>query len=244
MRRLMPLFVAGGAMIASMPAAAQLAPVAPAPQPVAGTVLDVSAEGAVTRVPDIAIVRAGVVSQAATAAAAAEDNAGRMAAVVAALRRAGIAARDIQTAQLSLEPRYQYGENQPPVITGYQASNSVQIRFRDIARAGTVVDTLVREGANQIDGPTLTLDAPETALDEARTDAIRVARARAELYARAAGLRVVRILAIAESGSGLPPMPMPAMRMMARSEAASADTPIVPGEQRLTVTVQVRFELQ
>jgi len=243
MPRSLPLFAVGAAMLATAPATAQLAPVAPVQQPVTGTILDVSAEGAVTRVPDIAIVRAGVVSQAPTAAAAAEDNARRMTAVVAALRRAGIATRDIQTAQLSLEPRYQYGENQPPVITGYQASNSVQIRFRDVARAGTVVDTLVREGANQVDGPTLTLDAPEGALDEARTDAIRVARARAELYARAAGLRVGRILAISEGGGALPPMPMPAVRMMARSEAA-ADTPIVPGEQRLTVSVQVRFELQ
>ncbi|KQN39484.1 hypothetical protein ASG37_07965 [Sphingomonas sp. Leaf407] len=232
------------AAIAATPATAQQAtPPAPmAAWPADATLLDVTAEGKATRKPDIATIRAGVVSQAPTAAAALADNAQRMTRVVAALRRAGVADRDLQTAQIQLQPQYRYAENQPPAITGYQASNSVAIRFRDVAKSGTILDALVAQGANQIDGPTLSVEAADAALDEARTDAIRRARGRAELYARAAGLRVDRILTIAEGGASFPQPPMPMMARMSvqRDEA----TPIVAGEQELTASVSVRFVLR
>lgn len=211
--------------------------------PAEGAVLDVVAEGKATRVPDVATIRAGVVTQAATAAAALSDNAARMSRVVSALRKAGVAPRDIQTATVQLQPQYRYADNQPPAITGYQATNSVSVRFRDVARSGAILDALVAQGANQIDGPNLSVEAADTALDEARVDAIRQARARADLYAKAAGLRVDRVLTIAESGNALPPpMPMPMVRAM-RAEAADS-TPIAAGEQDLTVTVSVRFLLR
>src|SRR3546814_5433794 len=148
--------------------------------------------------------------------------------VLAALKGAGVAARDIATANVQLSPQYRYGENQPPVITGYQATNSVSIRFRDIAKSGTILDALVKQGANQIDGPNLSLDNPDAAPDEARADAVKRARARAELYANAAGLHVARIVTNSESGSnpGYPP-PRPVM-YAARAEAA-ADTAIEIG---------------
>lgn len=208
-----------------------------------GTTLDINAEGRTTRVPDLAVIRSGVVSQAATAAAALSDNSARMSRVLAALRRAGIAERDIQTSNVGLSPQYRYAENKPPVITGYQANNSLQVRFRDVAKAGPILDALVAEGANQIDGPNLMLDKPTEALDEARADAIKRARDRAELYARAAGLRVVKIVSITEQGenAGYAPPPMPIM-MAARE--AKADTAIVAGERDVTVNVQVRFLLK
>lgn len=227
---------------AALPVSAQVVPVPVATTPVAGAVLDVSAEGYVERTPDMATVRAGVVTQADTAAAAMAENARRMAAVTAALRQAGLAARDIQTAQIDLEPRYRYGENQPPVIMGYQARNGVEVRFRDVARAGAVLDALVAAGVNQIDGPALTLDRPEPALDEARAAAVRIARARAELYAGAAGLRVKRILSISETDRPSPPMPV--AMMSARAGTAQDATAIQPGTQRIAMTVQVRFELE
>lgn len=212
--------------------------------PASGTVLDVVAEGRTTRTPDLATIRAGVVTTAPTAAAAMRDNADRMARVLAGLRRAGVAARDVQTAQVSLQPQYRYAENQPPVVTGYQASNNVAVRFREIARAGAILDGLVVDGVNQIDGPTLTLDKPDAALDEARGDAIRRARARAELYARAAGLRVERIVAIAEGGAqggGPPPVFAADARAMRRGEAR---TEVAAGEAEVTATVTVRFLLR
>jgi uncharacterized protein YggE len=209
--------------------------------PAAGTVLDVSAEGRTTRVPDVATIRAGVVSQAATAAAALSDNAQRMNRVLAALKKAGVAPRDIATASVGLSPQYRYAENQPPVITGYQATNSVSVRFRDVAKSGVILDALVGEGANQIDGPNLSIDQPDAALDEARADAVKRARARAELYARAAGMRVTRIVSITENGenAGSPNPPM----LMARASMAKDSTQIVAGEKDVTVSISVRFLL-
>jgi uncharacterized protein YggE len=233
-----------GAGLGAGAAAAQAVPTTVEPLvPAQGTVLDVTAQGRTTRVPDLATIRAGVVSQAPTAAAALADNAQRMARVIAALRKSGVAARDIATATVGLSPQYRYADGQPPALTGYQATNSVSIRFRDVARAGGVLDTLVAQGANQIDGPTLSIDRPEAALDEARTDAVKQARARADLYAAAAGMRVVRIVSIAEAGqdAGSPgPQPM----FVARAMAADARTEIAPGEKDVTATLSVRFLLQ
>lgn len=206
-----------------------------------GTRLDVMATGEVTRVPDIARISAGVVTQAPTAQAALSANSAQMNRVIAALRRAGVAERDIQTSAVNLSPNYRYAENQPPVLTGYGASNQVTIRFRDIRTSGTILDTLVREGANQINGPSLEIDKPAPALDEARVLAVRNARARADVYARAAGMRVVRILSISESGGDY--RPPPPMAMM-RGESADASTKIVPGEQAVAVSVSVSFELR
>jgi uncharacterized protein YggE len=116
------------------------------------------------------------------------------------------------------------------------------VRFREIANAGKILDALVAEGANQINGPNLTIDHPEAALDEARAKAVTNGRARAELYARAMGMRIVRIVSVAESGGYAAPPPMPVM--MARAEAAQADTKIDAGEQKLQVNLAMTFELQ
>ncbi|KQM87179.1 hypothetical protein ASE67_05430 [Sphingomonas sp. Leaf23] len=239
LRSALILAAIGGAL----PAAAQQVATTTAPILTDATLLDVVADGKATRVPDIATIRAGVVSQSPTAAAALSDNAQRMARVVAALRKAGVAERDIQTAQIQLQPQYRYADNQPPVITGYQASNSVSVRFRDVAKSGSILDALVAQGANQIDGPNLSVDAADAALDEARTDAIRRARARAELYAKAAGMRVDRIVSIVENGGDQPPMPMPMMASLRTAKMADS-TPLAAGEQDLRATVSVRFLLR
>ncbi len=213
----------------------------PATVPIAGTRLEVSAEGEVTRAPDIATLTAGVVTQASSAASAMAENARRMAAAVAALKRAGVADKDIRTASISLQPQYRYAEGQAPTITGYQASNQLSVVFRDIARAGPILDVLVGQGVNQISGPDFTLEHPDAALDEARAQAMQKARARAEVYARASGLGIKRIVAIGETGGYVPPQP-PRPYMMARADKAS--TELQPGEQKIGVTLQVTFELQ
>jgi uncharacterized protein YggE len=230
--------------VAAIPAAAAQAQSASTiTQTIAGTRLDVSATGEVTRVPDVAIISAGVVTRQSTATAAIQEAADRMSRVLAALKRAGVEDRDIQTSSVSLNPEYRYENNQPPQLVGYSASNQLTIRFRDIRNSGKILDALVSQGANQINGPNLTIDKPEAALDEARAKAVAAARARADLYARSLGLRVVRVVSVSESGGYAPPPPMPPMVMMAeRSQAA--DTKIVPGEQKLQVTLGVTFELQ
>lgn len=209
--------------------------------PIAGTRLDVSADGSVTRAPDIATVTAGVVTQASNAASAMADNARKMAATVAALKRAGVADKDIRTSSLSLQPQYRYTDGQPPAITGYQASNQLTVTFRDIARAGPVLDALVAAGVNQIGGPDFALEHPDAALDEARMQAVQKARAKAEVYAKAAGLSIKRIVAIGESGGYSPAPPRPVVMAMARAKEA---TDLQPGEEKIGVTVNVTFELQ
>jgi uncharacterized protein YggE len=210
-------------------------------QTIAGTRLDITASGEVTRVPDVAVISAGVVSRSSTASGALQDAANRMSRVLAALKGAGVADRDIQTSNVSLNPEYRYENNQPPQLVGYTASNNVSVRFRDIRSSGKIIDALVAQGANQINGPTLTIDKPEAALDEARTKAIAAGRARAELYARSLGLRIVRVVSVNESGGYPVPPPMP---MVMQARAKEADTSIEPGEQKLQVNVTMTFELQ
>jgi uncharacterized protein YggE len=216
----------------------------PVPVPTAsfdGTLLSVASQAEARRAPDIATVSAGVVTQAADANSALRQNADQMAKVVAAIRAAGVADRDVQTSGVNLNPQYRYVENQPPAITGYQANNTVNVIVRDIAKLGRILDALVATGANQINGPTFDIDQKEPVLDEARRAALDKARKRADMYAQALGLHVRRIVSIDESG-GAPiprPIPMYSMAKAARDEA----TPISPGENVLSVSLNVVFEL-
>ncbi len=227
-----------GAAALPAPAAAQQSTIN---QTIAGTRLDINVTGEVTRVPDLAIVSAGVVARSATATGALQDAADRMQRVIAALKRAGIEDRDIQTSNVSLNPEYRYPDKQAPELTGYTASNTVTVRFRELRNSGRILDALVAQGANQISGPNLAVDKPDAALDEARAKAVATGRARADLYARALGLRVVRIVSINESGGYYAPPPAPPMAVM---ERASAYTKIEPGEQKLQVSLAMTFELQ
>lgn len=239
------LILAAALAASAFPLAPAWAQQQPAPVPVllAGTRLDVVATGEVSRVPDVARISAGVVTVAPTATAALAQNAARMATVRAALKRAGIADRDIQTSSINLYPDYrQDPQGNNPQIVGYRASNEVSVRFRDIANTGRILDALVAQGANQINGPMLTIDKPEAALDEARTQALANARARAELYARALGKRVGKILSISEAGASYAP-PVIMMRQAARGEAADS-TSVDPGEQSVAVSLSVSFELE
>ena len=239
MRLIVSALLAGAMFVPAATATAQVTTTLATP--ISGTRLDISAMGEATRVPDIAIISAGVTTQAATATDALGQNATRMERVRAALKRAGVADRDIQTASISLQPQYKYVENQAPILTGYQASNQLSVKFRDIRASGKILDALVGEGANQINGPNLTIDHPEAALDEARGKAIATGRARADLYARALGMRVIRVISVSESGGYSSPPPQP---IMARAQMADAKTSIDPGEQQLQISVAMAFELQ
>lgn len=216
-----------------------LAQVATINQSISGTRLDIEAAADVTRVPDIAIISAGVVSRSASASGALEDSANRMERVLAALKRAGIKESDIQTGNVSLNPEYRYPQNEPPQLVGYTASNTVNVRFRNIASSGKILDALVAEGANQINGPTFSIERPEEALDEARAKAVAIGRARADLYAHALGMRVVKLVALSESGGGVPaPVPPTPMAF------AKAETRIEPGDLKLGLSLHLIFELQ
>jgi uncharacterized protein YggE len=210
------------------------------------TLLTITAEGKSTRTPDMAVFTAGVVSEGKTASEALAANAAAMTKVIGTLKKAGIADKDIQTSQINLNPVYGQpviGPNgqvvQEPRIVGYQASNSVTIRSRDIKGFGKVLDALVASGSNQINGPAFQMSDPRAAMDEARGDAMKQARARADLYAKAAGLRVVRIVSISEGGGYSPPQPVYAMAKM----ADASSSPIAAGEVEAQVSLTVQFEL-
>ena len=205
-----------------------------------GTLLSVSAQAQASRVPDVATISTGVVTQAVDGNTAMRQNAEQMAKVMAAIKAAGIADKDIQTSGINLSPQYRYVENEAPKITGFQASNTVNVKVRDIAKLGKVLDALAANGSNQINGPTFEIDQPEPVYDEARLAALAKAKARAETYAKALGLRVRRIVSISEGGGGgFQPMPM--MRMSAKS--ADMETQVAPGETTLSVNLDVVFEL-
>lgn len=235
------------ALTLALPAAAE-AQTAQSALAATSTLLSLSAQGKSARTPDLAIFSAGVVTQGATASEALAANAAAMNRVIATLKKTGLADKDIQTSQISLNPVYsqpEYGPNgmprQEPRITGYQAVNNVSIRSRNVSGFGKILDALVAAGANQVNGPSFQMAEPAAAMDEARLDAMKAARARADLYARAAGLRVVRIVSISESGGFAPPQPVYARAM--KVEAAAAPTPIQLGEVEAEVNLSVQFEL-
>lgn len=203
------------------------------------TTLSLHASAEVSAAPDTATVTAGVVTQAGDAAAALAANSQRMTAVLAAVRKAGVKSADIQTSSLSLQPKYVYQQNESPRLTGFEASNQVQVTLHDVSRIGAVIDALVAAGGNRIDGPNFSVSNAEQLLDGARTAAVRKARARAELYAEAAGLRVERIRSIAEDSGRAPVVPM--LRAMAADSAAP--TPVEAGAVNLSVNVAMQFDL-
>ncbi|MES1200283.1 MAG: SIMPL domain-containing protein [Pseudomonadota bacterium] len=223
-------------------ALAQQAP-PPMAQPIQGTLLSISADGKTQAQPDLAVISLGVQTHGDTAVDAVADNARRMTALMQAVRRAGVADRDVQTSNLSVSPQYQYQDNQPPRLTGYQADNQVTVRVRDVSKLGRVMDAAVGAGGNTVNGVNFTFQDVDAQLDTARQDAIRQAQHRADLYAHALNLHVARVISVSEGGGYSPPSPMPVFAM-ARAEAAPVPTPTAPGEVQSTASVTVVYELR
>ncbi|MFM7028608.1 MAG: SIMPL domain-containing protein [Chakrabartia sp.] len=242
MRKWPVIFLSAVALAA--PALAQNGAMPPAAGPAApaGTRLDLQARGVVRVVPDMAIVSAGVVTQAGDANAALRANAARMEKVLAALRAAGLADKDLRTQAVSLSPQYRYAANEPPVITGYQASNIVSIQFRDIAKSGAILDILAQQGANDINGPNFVVENRRPAEDKARRAALRLVQDRAALYAQALGVSVRQIVSLSEIGEASAP-PVPMLMARAAGDMAEAKTAILPGEQEVGVTISAVFDL-
>ncbi len=207
--------------------------------PADGTLLSISSQAEASRAPDIATISAGVVTQAADGNTAMRDNARQMTQVMAAIKQAGIADKDIQTSGVMLNPQYDYRDNQTPKITGYQATNTVSLKVRKIADLGQVLDALAAHGTNQINGPTFEIDDPNPVYDQARLAALKQAQARAETYARGLGLKVRRVVSLSEGSTGGGPRPV---MMMARAKEADS-TPVSPGETTLSVSIEAVFEL-
>jgi len=198
--------------------------------------LNLNASGEVKVAPDMATITFGVLTEAKTAQEAMAQNAVRMTQVAAALRRAGIGERDIQTSGLNLSPQYDYVENQPPRLRGYQASNRVTVNIYDLDAVGSTADAVVAAGVNQIDGIGFGLRDPKAAEDAARRLAVQALQSKARLYAEALGVSLGGIRSLSEGGGYSPPPPMPMYTMRAQS-MDSASTPVSAGE--LTVRIDI-----
>jgi uncharacterized protein YggE len=199
------------------------------------SLITVTGEGEVAIVPDLAILSGGVTTNGKTAREASEANARMMNAVMSALKAAGIAQQDVQTARLSLHPVRDNKNNELRVI-GFQATNQVSVKIRDVAKIADVIDRLIGAGANDISGLQFVVSSPSKPLDQAREAAIADARRKAETYARAANVKLGAAISITEDGSVAPPVPLP-MRM------AKEATPVSPGEQVQKISVSVSYEL-
>ena len=193
-------------------------------------------EATVGVAPDTAVIRIGVIRQEKTAREAGEANARQMTSVLAAIKASGIAERDIQTSRLSLQPQYDPNKGGTARLTGFQATNQVTVRIRDIDSLPTVLDRAIGAGANEMSGIEFVVSEQSKLLDQARDDAIADARRKAELYASAAGAKVGQVVSISEEGPAPPqPRPMQAVRAGA--------VPVAPGEQTLRAIVSVSYQL-
>ncbi len=140
---------------------------------------------------------------------------------------------------LSVQPRYDYRENKPPTLTGYELANVVEVTVRDLARLGDVVDGTLGAGATSMDGLSFRIADPTDAEREARVLAMAQARARADVLAEAAGLTIDGVAEVVEGVAGQPPGPRPkAERMMM---AADVSTPVEAGSLEVAVGVTVTY---
>lgn len=236
------LGLAGGLLIAGIagPAFAPRSVLAVDPAAAPEHTISVSGTGRVVVSPDIADLRLGVTSTKSTVKAAREAAAAAMTRVIASLKALGIADVDIQTTMLSLQPVYDYRSNtNPPKLTGYTLSNSVAVTIRDLDKVGDAIDDALAAGATSMDGVSFRVEDPAKAEEEARGDAMREARARADTLAASAGVSIVGVASISETSS---PVPYPVFyRGAGLAAAEDTATPIQPGTNEVSVTVAVSY---
>ena len=207
-----------------------------------GPVVELTVNEIVYSAPDVAQVGAGVQNRAQTAQDAVRQNAAAMQKVIARLKALGIDSKDIQTSNFSLNAQYNYREGQGQEFIGYEVTNQVQVKLRELTRAGEVLDALVAAGANNIYGPNFMLEEDTAAKAEARGIAFKRGRAMAEEYARMAGYSTVRLLEVSESFQSYG-RPMAGAVMRASVENADASTPTEPGEVGTGVNLTVKYEM-
>lgn len=205
--------------------------------------ISVTGEGAVSAVPDLAILTFSVVTRDKEAGAAFTAASERMNAVLAAIEEQGVEARDRQTGRIGLDPVYGQDGNyrDRSRIEAYEASNTLIVRLRNIELAGNVIDAAVRAGANGLDSFRLTFDDPAALEEEARIAAVRDAASKARAMADAAGARLGEVISLSVGGGSPRPQPV-MMRSMAMEDAAVPT--ISAGEQDVRVTVSATFALK
>jgi len=199
-----------------------------------------SGHGEVRAKPDLARVTMGVVTEGATARDALAANTQAMQKVMAFLRSAGIAERDMQTSNFSVSPRYRDEMQGSQEVVGYTVSNTLDTTVHELAKLGAILDEVVSQGSNQIYGIGFDLAERDPLADEARKRALADAHRKAELYAQAAGVKLGRLMALSETGGAPPPVPMMGRAMM---KAEAAPVPVAAGEQTVAIDVSVAWQI-
>lgn len=213
-------------------------------------VLSLTGSGEVKARPDTASISSGVVSNAKTAREALAANSAAMNKLFKELKAAGIADRDLQTQNFNIVPQYKPYDSKNPIpqherIVGYQVSNGVTVRVRDLDKLGRLIDQMTTAGANRMGGISFYVDKTDNLLEEARRKAMADVRRKANLYADGLGVKLKRVLTIKESVSQPRPRPMRRPGIMAMAKAASADAaPVAAGEQSLSIRLSVTWELE
>jgi uncharacterized protein YggE len=234
------LAVLGGAI-----ALAAQTPPGPVPREAATwQTVSVTGTGRVTLTPDRASFTVGVQTVGPSLTAASQENAARMTAILAALRKAGATDRELRTTGLSIYPQQTGEPGKGLRIVGYQVSNNVTVTRNDVATVGALLEAAAQAGANTVSGVTFTVREPARGRDIGLQAAFAEAKAKAEILARAAGRTVGRALAITEGGAAMPPGPMPMYRRAEMAQAASYAAPVEAGAEEIAFTVSVVFEMQ
>ena len=200
--------------------------------------ITVTGEASIPATPDMATVSLGVTTEGKTAAEAMSANSEALAGVITRLKAAGIAEQDLQTASLSLNPNWVgYDAGQTPTISNYIAMNMLNVRVRDLAALGGVLDASIADGANTLNGITFELASPRPVLDEARKAAVADAAAKAALYATAAGVSLGKVISISEQQNYGVPMPV-----FMEAKAASP-VPVATGQIAMQTSVSITYQI-
>lgn len=230
--------------LAPVPASAQTTAMTTLPA-ASGPLLTFSLTQSVESAPDMATVGTGVQTRAMTAREAIAQNAAQMERLIAAVLKAGVARKDIQTSSVNLNAQYDYTPRPDgtttPRFMGYEASNQISVRIRDIRKVGDTIDRMVEGGATNLNGPMFGIADDAPLLGKAREQALKVAAERAQFYAAAAGYRSARLMAITEGGGMVMP-PQPVMAMVA--QARDAKTAIEPGQLSTSITLTMQYLLE
>ena len=232
---LLILMLLGGGLVGWLPTMAQAQVAAGKPM------MTVTGIGHATAQPDQAEIQVGVLTESVTAREALDSNTTAMQALFKTLAAFQIADRDIQTTSFTVSPVYarRDREHDLPRIAAYRVENRVSLNLRGLAQVGKLLDTLVTQGANTVHSIQFTVADPQPLLDAARQQAVQDARRKADLYAKAAGVAIGRVLSMQEEGTGVP-SPRP---MFARTMAAESSVPVAPGESTFSARVTMIYEL-
>ncbi len=203
----------------------------------------IEGEGKVSGTPTLAEISFGLLSEGLDVGKLQHENTQKVNAMIAAVKQLDVAEKDIQTSQYSISPRYDYKDGATKLI-GYQVSQSLSVKLRDLSKIGDALTRIGQLGGNQVNGPTFTIDDPSMLKQEARLKALEDARKKAEALSGVLGVKIGRVVTFSESAGGYPqPMPMyRAVEAMDASAGAAAPS-IQSGSLDVMSNVSVTFEV-